>query len=411
MLGALRALVVHKNLRSSAQSADKSYTTISLVLIALCVINFSMPRALAEDAAIDLSTLQSIEVRPQELRLNSPREQALVLVTGVLADGRVVDLTRDAVMESADPKIAEFRHNTVHPVADGTCQINVRVSNQSAAATVTVAGTGKPTPISFRTETVAALTRHGCNQGACHGSPSGKGGFLLSLQAYDLAMDERSLTRGELGRRTNSIEPEQSLLLLKPTMAVPHAGGLQLRTTDYSYDVLRQWISEGCRVDDPKSTRCVNLEILPESGRVLKLPNARQQLVARAHFEDGTIRDVTRLTLFNSSDATVASLEDGGLMVGHRRGQVAVMARYLDQLVSCQFTIVQDIEGFQWPESPTNNYVDELVYEKLKQLQFAAAPLCSDTDFLRRVYFDVIGILPTIAEQEAFAANTSPERR
>ena len=234
----------------------------------------------------------------------------------------------------------------MHPIADGTCQLNVQVAEHHATIPVVVSNSAGPAPISFRTETVAALTRHGCNSGACHGSPSGKGGFQLSLQAYDSVVDERSLTRDELGRRTNSIEPEQSLLLLKPTRSVPHAGGLQLRTTDYAYDVLRQWIAEGCRVDEPNGTRCVRLELLPASGRVLNFRTANSSLshspiLTTAPFETSPGSPVSR-----RRTTTSLSLVDGGLMVGHRRGQVAVMARYLDQLVSCQFTIVEDIEGF-----------------------------------------------------------------
>jgi hypothetical protein len=153
------------------------------------------------------------------------------------------------------------------------------------------------------------------------------------------------------------------------------------------------------------------LELLPASGRVLKHPHFEQQIVARAHFDDGSVRDVTRLTKFTSTDEHVASVSDGGMLVGHRRGQAAVMARYLDQLVSCQFTFVEDIDGFRWPNPPANNYVDELVYEKLRQLQYEPAELCSDTDFVRRVYLDVIGVLPTIEEQEVFLADKAPDRR
>ena len=77
-------------------------------------------------------------------------------------------------------------------------------------------------------------------------------------------------------------------------MIVPHRGGLQLRTTDYAYDVLRQWIAEGGGVDAAEGKRCVRLELLPASGRVLKIPHREQQIVARAHFENGSVRDVTR---------------------------------------------------------------------------------------------------------------------
>ena len=369
------------------------------------------PRANADDAALDLSKLERIEVQPESFQLHSPREQAIVLVTGYFPDGRVADLTRDSQVTLGNPAIAEFQAGIVRPRGNGSCELVVQVGDKKATVPIAVNGFDQPTPVSFRTETVAALTRHGCNSGACHGSPSGKGGFQLSLQAYDYAMDELSLTRGDLGRRTNSIDPTQSLLLLKPTMVVSHRGGLQLRTTDYAYDVLRQWIAEGCGVDGADGKRCVRLELLPTSGRVLKLPNLQQQVVARAHFENGTVRDVTRLTKFSSSDEQIASVTDGGLLTGHRRGHVAVMARYLDQLVSCQFTLVQDIDGFHWPDPPSNNYVDDLVYEKLRQLQFEPSALCSDNEFVRRVYLDLIGVLPTIAEQEAFLADQVLDRR
>jgi hypothetical protein len=360
---------------------------------------------------LDLDRLQRIEVRPEQIELHSSRDQALVLVTGFFSDGVVVDLSRQAHVESSDPAVAEVADGAVHPKGDGACDVNVVVGRLSSKTPLRVAGYEEPAPMSFRTETVAALTRHGCNSGGCHGAPSGKGGFQLSLQAYDLALDERSLTRGEEGRRINSIEPSQSLLLLKPTMYAPHRGGLQLRTTDYAYQVLRQWIAEGARVDEPAGTQCVLLELLPDSGRVLKRPHMKQQIAARAHFDDGTIRDVTRLTRFSSSDDQVATVSEDGMLVGHKRGQVAVMARYLDQLVSCQFTLIEDVPGFQWTEPAADNYVDELVGQQLRELQFAPAEICTDHDFVRRVYLDVIGVLPTLDEQQAFYADAAPDRR
>lgn len=367
--------------------------------------------AVASESAIDLSSLERIEVQPQLIQLQGPRDRAIVLVTGYFPNGVAADLTRQAKISTSDAKIAASQDAEVSPTGDGHCELTVECGAQTASLSVVVNGFGQPAAISFRTETVAALTRQGCNSGACHGSPSGKGGFQLSLLAYDQAMDEFSLTQAEKGRRINCISPEESLLLLKPTMTVSHRGGLQLRTTDYAYSVLRQWIAEGGGVDAADGQRCVHLELLPVSGRVLKFPYLEQQIVARAHFENGSVRDVTRLTKFSSSDEQVASVSGDGLLVGHRRGQVAVMARYLDQLVSCQFTLVQDVDGFKWPDPPANNYVDELVYEKLRQLQYEPSALCSDNEFVRRVYLDVIGLIPTIAEQEAFLADQRPDRR
>jgi hypothetical protein len=385
---------------------------VAALAVAGMLIHLSIARPIfADDAALDLSKLERIEVEPPQLHLGSPRDEAILLVTGFIPGGTIVDLSRSATVTSAGANVAELRDGVVRPTGNGECQLTVQAGEHEAVVPVVVEGFDSPAPVSFRKETVAALTRQGCNSGACHGSPSGKGGFQLSLQAYDHALDENSLVRGEEGRRTNSIDPEQSLLLLKPTMAVAHRGGLQLRTTDYAYEILRQWIAEGCRVDAAQGARCVRLELLPASGRVLNRPHLRQQLVARAQFDDGQVRDVTRLTRFSSSDEQIASVEPGGVVVGHRRGQVAVMARYLDQLVSTQFTMVEDIDGFRWPDPPANNYVDEKVYEKLQQLKYEPSPLCSDTDFVRRVYLDVIGRLPTVDEQDAFLSDSSPERR
>jgi hypothetical protein len=375
------------------------------------VLLVAAPFAIANDAALELSTLERMEVEPQRLQLHRPRDRAIVLVTGFFRNGLVVDLTHQAQLTSAAPKVAVFQEGAVCPTGNGNCKLEVKVADQKASLSVVVDGFDQPAPISFRTEAVAALTRQGCNSGACHGSPSGKGGFQLSLQAYDHALDELSLTRAEKGRRINCIEPANSLLLLKPTMTVPHRGGLQLNLNDYAYDVLRQWIAEGGGVDAAAGKRCVRLELLPTSGRVLTDPHWEQQIVAVAHFENGIERDVTKLTKFSSSDDQLASISADGMLTGHRRGQVAVMARYLDRLESCQFTLAKGMEGFQWAAPPSANFIDDLVYEKLRQLQYQPSELCSDNEFVRRVYLDVIGELPTIAEQDSFHGDQSPHPR
>jgi len=367
--------------------------------------------AQAETGEFDLATLERIEVQPTQVKFRSSRDQAILLVTGYLASGQLVDLTREVQVVSADEAVVVARDGAIWPAGNGATEVGVQIGDQKATMSVLVEAFEEPAPISFRTEAIPALTRQGCNSGGCHGSPSGKGGFLLSLEAYDHAMDEQSLVRDAQGRRTNSIDPEQSLLLLKPSMTVEHGGGMRLNKKEYAYQILRQWIAEGTAVDAAEGKRCVELQLLPNSGRVLKHPNFRQQIVALAHMDDGTIRDVTRLTKFTSSDEEIATVTAAGEVEGRQRGQVAIMARYLDKLVSCQFTLVRDVEGFVWPDPPANNYVDEAVYEKLKQLQYPPSELCTDNDFVRRVYLDVIGVLPTVAESYQFLADKEPGRR
>ena len=69
------------------------------------------------------------------------------------------------------------------------------------------------------------LSRLGCNQGTCHGAAAGKNGFKLSLRGYDPIFDVRALTDDLASRRVNVAAPDDSLMLLKTTGAVPHVGG------------------------------------------------------------------------------------------------------------------------------------------------------------------------------------------
>ena len=138
---------------------------------------------------------------------------------------------------------------------------------RAAVVPVEVKGFEQPQPVSFEFDTLAAISKQGCNSGACHGSPSGKGGFRLSLRAFDPPLDKLTLIREDLGRRTNPLDPDSSLLLSKPMMRLPHGGGLKLTKRDPAYAILRQWVAEGCRPDADDAPQCVRLEVYPPSGR------------------------------------------------------------------------------------------------------------------------------------------------
>src|SRR3954466_319954 len=88
---------------------------------------------------------------------------------------------------------------------------------------------------SFRHEIIPLLTRSGCNSGACHGALAGKGGLKLSLRGYDPEADHFVLTRQSQGRRVARLEPARSLLLRKPTLALPHGGGQKLEVGGSDY--------------------------------------------------------------------------------------------------------------------------------------------------------------------------------
>src|SRR5205807_6048692 len=110
----------------------------------------------------------------------------------------------------------------------------------------------RPGPVSSRHHVVPALTRAGCSAGACHGAPSGKNGFRLSLRGYDPRLDLETLVREAHGRRLDFLDPDASLVLLKATGRVPHEGGRRFDDKSYLYTLLRAWA--GRRAPDDSAT-------------------------------------------------------------------------------------------------------------------------------------------------------------
>ncbi|MBL98534.1 MAG: hypothetical protein CMM06_02470 [Rhodopirellula sp.] len=362
--------------------------------------------ALAADAQ-----LERIEVYPAEVRLAGVREQAQLIVTGHYADGSIQDLTRAAAISTANAEVVTVQGTVAFPAANGEASLNVDVDGKTAAVKVVVENQDQPQPVSFLYDTLAALSKNSCNAGACHGSPSGKGGFRLSLRAFDPKLDELTLIREDFGRRTNSLDPDNSLLLLKPLMKVAHGGGRQIRADDPAYAVIRDWIAEGCQMDTVEAARPVRIDVYPKSGRVLKKPAVQQQLSVWAHYSDGSVRDVTPLAVYSSSDVEVADVDRNGLVEGQKRGEVAVVVRYLEFIESSFITFIEDVEDFVWNDPQVNNYIDDAVDQKLMQLKYLPSDLCTDEEFIRRVYLDVIGILPTLEEVTAFAGDQDPNKR
>lgn len=380
--------------------------TFVRIITGMLMVGLSAHSLRAADVEID-----RIEVYPTEVQLTGVREQAQLLVTGYYADGSIQDLTRVATITTANADVAIVKGSVVYPKADGEGSLNIEYEGKTAPVKVVVANQQQPQPVSFLYDTLAALSKNSCNAGACHGSPSGKGGFRLSLRAFDPKLDELTLIREDFGRRTNSLDPDNSLLLLKPLMKVAHGGGRQIRADDPAYAVIHDWILEGCKMDAADAARPVKIEVYPKSGRVLKKPAVQQQLSVWAHYSDGRVRDVTPLAVYSSSDVEVADVDRNGYVQGLKRGEVAVVVRYLEFIESSFITFVEEVENFVWNDPQVNNYVDVAVDQKLKQLKYLPSDLCTDEEFIRRVYLDVIGILPSLEEVTAFAEDVDPAKR
>ncbi|MBL8850562.1 MAG: DUF1553 domain-containing protein [Planctomycetaceae bacterium] len=351
-----------------------------------------------------------IELMPGHVQLHNARSRQQLVVTGFYGPEDIRDVTGTVTFESTDPDVVRIDGTVAHPVGDGMATITARLGDQSATAPVIVWGTANNPPISFHNETLAALTKAGCNMGACHGSPSGKGGFRLSLRGYDAPLDVLTLRTEALGRRTNILNPDDSLLLKKPLMEVAHGGGRRLKKGDAAHTVLRQWIAEGMRLDNDTHATLEHIEVLPKQ-RVFQDNGTRQQLFVYGYYSDGSIRDVTPLTVFSSSSESIATVNEHGLVEKAGRGEVAILARILDKMDTGYVTFLETVQGFAWNNPPEYNFVDQLVDEKLQQLQIPPSDLCSDDEFLRRATLDTTGRLPSVAETEAFLNDLSTDKR
>jgi len=267
--------------------------------------------------------------------------------------------------------------------------------------------------VSFRQDVLPVLTRQGCNAGTCHGSPSGKGGFALSLFAFNAAADYTALTKGFLSRRIDANDPHLSLLLRKPSQALSHKGGLKLPKNSREYKIIHDWIAGGTPIDPPGTPTCTGITLHVTGSTLLHWPKPIGGVRVTATFADGKKRDVTHLAQFTSSDEAIATVTANGTVTvtGIRRGVAGVMVRYLEHVEAVAFTFVKPVPGFQWTDPIASNFIDEKVYLKLQEMQLLPSGLCSDSEFVRRVHLDVLGRLPTIAETQAFLADKAKGKR
>jgi len=356
------------------------------------------------------ANLNRLEVIPDRVELNSRRATRQVLVRGWYRDGSVRDLTRLATWQSEYQQTALVEQGRVIAHAAGVTTVTIHAGPLSQSLGVTVRDVERPDPVGFRAEVLPVLTRQGCNAGSCHGAPEGKGGFALSMLAYAPARDEESLRTGGLVRRIEPIDPESSLLLRKPLLALPHVGGKRFRETDPGYMLLRDWIAEGAQPDPTPVPECVEIQVEPRDPVLLRVGTG-QQLSVLARFQDGSFRDVTRLVTYDTSNRDLAMADASGSVQGLQRGVAAISVRYLQHLQSVPVTVVEPVPGFEPTPVVSEHPIDRLVLSQLNLLAIPPAPRCDDATFLRRVSLDLTGLLPAAPRVREFLADAAPDKR
>ena len=362
-------------------------------------------------ASAALDAQNPFEVFPTNVNLKFQRDRQSLVVRFTEANGVHRDVTAEAKFSVADPAKAKVENGVVAPLADGETTVKIEWNGKTAEVPVKVEAAATDTPVSFRLDVMPIFMKTGCNSGGCHGSARGKDGFNLSLFGYDPEGDHHRLTREFAGRRINLALPEESMVITKNIGTAPHTGGkLFSKDSDLAQTLIR-WLEAGAPNDDPsKVATCTSLEILPKS-LLLESPGQKFKVTVRAHYSDGTDRDVSSLALFLTSNEGSAKIDKDGMITTGQRGEAFVMARFATHTVGSQVIVIPKELKYEWPQIEERNFVDQFVDQKLRNLRMTPSEVCNDETFLRRAHIDIIGVLPTSDEVVKFTTDADPQKR
>lgn len=265
--------------------------------------------------------------------------------------------------------------------------------------------------VNFELDVLPVLSAAGCNTGACHGKSRGQNGFALSLLAFDPQFDYSSIALEAHGRRVFPSAPDNSLLLRKASQALPHGGGLRLKAGSAEYETVRRWIAGGLPRTPATAPTLKRIEVRP-AERILA-PSETVQLGVLAHYSDGSIRDVARLTDFQVNEPGVVTLAGGRITAGQSAGEATLMIRYMNNIATWNAAIplAGSVDDQLYENLPRTNFIDGLVWNKLRSQGITPSQPAGDSTYLRRVYLDVIGRLPTADEARTYLTSNSPAKR
>ena len=382
------------------------FKSASLLIVALAGLLLETPSGECQAAQLEAY----LPNQSQSIEISDPDARQQLLITLKENTGTARDVTREVTYQIQPTGVIEVSQSGyVKPLANGSATITAQFASAAPIRIpVNVTSFEKRRPVSFYNDVIPQLTRGGCNSGACHGTPSGKNNFHLSLLGFEPGNDYEYITKESLGRRINVAAPETSLLLQKATGAIPHGGGSRFEPDGAEIKLISRWIQEGMRYNPEKEPVVTRIEIFPHN-RVLP-KQATQQLVVTARFSDGTTRDITRMAEYKPNQPMMSEVDEHGLVtLKDMTGTTSVMIRFQEHVAVFMTTIPlgRPTDNLPSPE----NFIDKHVFAKLKVLGLPPSERCDDSTFLRRATLDITGRIPTLEQTRTFLADQRPDKR
>jgi hypothetical protein len=375
----------------------------------VCVAAFLTASSFAADNKTVSLVIHAGGESANKLTLRGAEARHQLLVTAHAADGSVRDVTHEAKFTVTPPIAKVNAEGLLIATGNGSASVTAQTKDgQSASLNLTVEQIETALPINFANEIVPIFTKATCNSGGCHGKSGGQNGFRLSLLGFEPGEDYEHLVNEGRGRRLFPAAPDNSLLLTKATGAMPHGGGRRLEPDSDDYRLLRRWIAIGMPKGKPDDPTVTHIQVEP--AKRIMARGGSQQILVLAHYSDGSTKDVTRSALYEPNEAEMAKVSPAGFVeIAQQPGDVAVMVRYMGKVATFRAMVPLGAPVKNLP--PAKNYIDELVFKKLKEVGMPPSPVCSDATFIRRVSIDVCGKLPTPDEVKAFVEDKSPDKR
>ena len=359
-------------------------------------------------SSLSAAEFTELTVYPGEILLDNKRDYQKITVQAFHDDGTTKNVLTEAEVKIANPELCKFENGKFIPLKDGKTEASVTFNGKVKTIKLEVKNSEVDKVVSFNLDIMPIFTKAGCNSGGCHGASRGKDRFKLALFGYDPVGDYDRLLNEFPGRRINLAIPEDSMLLTKAVNSVPHTGGKLFETDSFEYQTILEWLKNGAPQDKKDVKEAVSLEFFPKETVIQG--KGSQNISVRVTYSDGTNRDVTNLTTYISSDSSVGFVEKDGVLKNKNPGEAHIMARFgtltaLTRVISLPETAPM-VTGLK-----RNNYIDDLVNQKLEKLRIQPSELCTDEVFIRRAFIDIVGKLPSEEDYHKFMQDKSEGKR